>query len=94
MSLLKHEILNPIASARTPCHRGISLKSSTAPRQTVALLNNSKPNVAFFLEALEKEIRTRGYHVLNVVKPRSAGPCPDIDALASRCDYVINAVAD
>ena len=32
--------------------------------------------------------------VVRALKPRSAGPCPDIERLASTCDYVINAVAD
>ncbi|MBI3041262.1 MAG: hypothetical protein HYY78_00340 [Betaproteobacteria bacterium] len=62
----------------------------------IGLLNNSKPNVDFFLDALRKEILAQGngYEVISVTKPRSAAPCPDIDALAKRCSFVINAVAD
>jgi len=65
-------------------------------RTVIGLLNNSKPNVDFFLEALRKEIlaQGKGYDVLGMTKPRSAAPCPEIDALAKRCSFVINAVAD
>ena len=94
MNHANQEILNPLG-ATTARHAGnVLAKGRQKKKQTIGLLNNSKPNVAFFLEALEREIKAQGYNTVNVTKPRSAGPCPDIDLLAKRCDYVINAVAD
>ena len=62
----------------------------------IGLIDNSKPNVAFFLDAIEQALRGLGLprETVRVTKPRSAGPLPDLAALATRCDYVINAVAD
>lgn len=88
-------ILNPVGDTRVA---GVSqAPNAYAPgsKQVIGLLNNSKPNVAFFLEAIEDELRRRGdYEVVSVSKPRSADASPDLAALAAQCDYVINAVAD
>ena len=88
------EILNPVGEKEAGQMADAVTKGRDKP--VIGLLNNSKPNVAFFLEALEKEILSQAekYETLNVIKPRSAAACPDIDLLAERCDYVINAVAD
>lgn len=87
-------ILNPAGDAAARHAVGISPKNTAGGKSRIGLLNNSKPNVAIFLAALEGELQTAGYDTLNVTKPRSAGPCPELDGLASQCDFVINAVAD
>ena len=88
------EILNPLgAPAMRALARATAVRNDNA-KKTVGLLNNSKPNVARFLAALAPALAARGCDVVNVVKPRSAGACPDLASLAQRCDYVVNAVAD
>ena len=71
-------------------------RAGGAHRIVIGLIDNSKPNVAYFLDAVEEGIRGRGIEgeTLRVTKPRAAGPLPDLTQLAARCDYVINAVAD
>jgi hypothetical protein len=91
-----HEVLNPVGKqeARRKPDAVTQVKGRDKP--VIGLLNNSKPNVALFLETVESELLRQGkqYETVNVVKPRSAGPSPEIEFLAERCDYVINAVAD
>ena len=94
MNLSHQEILNPVGNTAALHRTDVAIREKGAGKPVVGLLNNSKPNVSHFLEAIEKDIRAQGYRTVNVTKPRSAGPCPDIDALAGRCDYVVNAVAD
>jgi len=93
---MNQEILNPVGERQGGRKAAAVTQRKGQGKPVIGLLNNSKPNVAFFLEAIEQELRTPGtnYEIVNVVKPRSAGPCPDIELLAERCDYVINAVAD
>ena len=89
-----HGILNPAgvkAAGRAP---EVAARKKRSTKPVIGLLNNSKPNVAYFLAAVEQDIRANGYRTVNLTKPRSAGPCPDVETLAERCDYVINAVAD
>lgn len=90
------QILNPIGEKQTRQRPDAAVKGKGRERPVIGLLNNSKPNVSFFLEAVEKEIlsQAKGYQTFNMTKPRSAAACPDIDLLAERCDFVINAVAD
>jgi len=90
------EIMNPVGAIpaeRRSAHRE---QRKRRGKLVIGLLNNSKPNVAFFLEGVDRELRAQPtpYEIVSVVKPRSAGPSPDIELLAARCDYVINAVAD
>ena len=88
-------ILNPVGVVRTQASSGTTTRRTRGGGRVIALLNNSKPNVGYFLEAIAEELRNSGnYEILNVAKPRSAGPCPDLVALAAKCDFVINAVAD
>lgn len=93
---MNQEILNPVGERQGGRKAAAVTQRKGRRKPVIGLLNNSKPNVAFFLEAIEQELRAPGtnYEIVNVVKPRSAGPCPDIELLAERCDYVINAVAD
>lgn len=89
-------ILNPVGEKEGRQAAGAATRVKRRDRPVIGLLDNSKPNVAFFLEAVEREILSGGkaYQTLTITKPRSAGACPDIDLLAGRCDYVVNAVAD
>ena len=93
---MNQEILNPVGEKEAGRKADAVTQGKGRDKPVIGLLNNSKPNVAFFLEAVEKELlsQAKRYETVNVVKPRSAGPCPDIELLAERCDYVINAVAD
>ena len=93
---MNQEILNPVGERQGGRKAAAVTQRKTRDKPVIGLLNNSKPNVAFFLEAIEQELCASGtnYEIVNVVKPKSAGPCPDIELLAERCDYVINAVAD
>jgi hypothetical protein len=96
MSRSPQEILVP-----TP-DQGVSVKAHKVARtgngaqRVIGLLNNSKPNVNYFLEAIDVELASRfpDYKIVNFVKPRSAGPCLELDDIAEQCDFTINAVAD
>lgn len=92
----KRAVLNPEGE---PEARRVAAPSGGAGAgrvPTIGLLDNSKPNVGYFLDGIEEAIRAPGEprETLRVTKPRSAGPSPDLALLAERCDYVINAVAD
>jgi hypothetical protein len=93
---MKQEILNPVGERQARRKAAAVNQRKGRGKPVIGLLNNSKPNVALFLGAVESELLGQGknYETVNVVKPKSAGPCPDIELLAERCDYVINAVAD
>src|SRR5262249_25784208 len=96
MSRFPHEILVPTAD------QGVSVKARKVARtgngtqRVIGLLNNSKPNVNYFLEAIDAELASRfpDYKIINFIKPRSAGPCLELDNIAEQCDFAINAVAD
>lgn len=91
-----HDILNPLGEPGTDRRPSVSSRRVRGAKPVIGLLDNSKPNVALFLQAMEEELRERdrSYEFIKVTKPRSAMACPDVDALAEQCDYVINAVAD
>ena len=93
---MTQEILNPVGTKEPRRKPGAVTRTKSRDKPVIGLLNNSKPNVAPFLEAIASELLGQGkqYETVNVVKPRSAGPSPEIEFLAERCDYVINAVAD
>jgi hypothetical protein len=97
MAISNRQMVSPVGT-REFRHESEALRilSGDGDVPVVGLLNNSKPNVDFFLDALKTEIlaQGKGYATFGATKPRSAGPCPDLDALAKRCDFVINAVAD
>lgn len=94
MSPSNNPVLSPAGNTAVRNAEAVSARRTHGRKPVIGLLNNSKPNVAFFLAALDAEAKARGYDTLNLTKPRSAGPCPDIDGLAAGCDFVINAVAD
>ena len=90
------EVLNPVGKKESRRKPDAVTRAKSRDKPVIGLLNNSKPNVALFLEAVESELlrQEKNYETVNVVKPRSAGPAPEIEFLAEHCDYVINAVAD
>lgn len=90
------EILNPVGAKETRQRGDAAASGKARGTPVIGLLNDSKPNVAFFLQAVEEAILSegKGYQIFNSTKPKSAGPSPDIDLLAERCDFVINAVSD
>ena len=96
MKSARCKILTPVGEIRSKAPSDAARARPRRARPVIGLLDNSKPNVALFVQALERRLRERGgdYEVVNVAKPRSAMPLPDLDAVAARCDYVINAVAD
>jgi hypothetical protein len=63
---------------------------------TIALLDIRKPRGDVFLDELERLLRERGHEVLREAKPTFTKPAPpDIRReIASRCDAVIEALAD
>jgi hypothetical protein len=93
---MDQEIMNPVGAATMDRKSAGAAQRKRRAKPVIGLLNNSKPNVAFFLQGIAREVRARpdSFEIVSVVKPRSAGPSPDIELLAARCDYVINAVAD
>ena len=91
------QVLSPVGVQKRPdAGQGATGRAASGKAPVIGLLNNSKPNVDFFIHALKPEVLSAfsGYQTLELTKPRSAGPCPDIEALAKRCSFVINAVAD
>ena len=90
------DILSPVGDTGTTREPAAAPSRVRNAKQVIGLIDNGKPNVALFVRALKRQMSERGVasEFVEVTKPRSAMPCPDLDALAGRCDYVINAVAD
>jgi hypothetical protein len=64
--------------------------------KTVGLLDISKPRGNVFLDRLEAKLRDRGAETVRFVKPTFTKPAP-VDLrheIATRCDAVIEALAD
>ena len=95
MARPKQCILNPIADAFTPTLEQVAGGKLGNDARAIGFIDNSKPNVSWLVEVLARELGTAGEpDIINVAKPRSAGPSPDIDFLAGRCRLVVNAVGD
>ena len=64
--------------------------------QTVALVDIRKPRGDVFLDELERQLTERGLAVLRTAKPTFTKPAPaDLRRdIATRCDAVIEALAD
>lgn len=89
------KVLNPVGAVLLRADAASARTRNAGGKMTIGLLDNSKPNVGLFLSAFEAELRRSGaYEIVNVTKPRSAAPSPDLALLAARCDFVVNAVAD
>src|SRR5215831_551162 len=89
-------ILIPTADQEVRVNARKAARTGNGTQRVIGLLNNSKPNVNFFLESIDAELASRfpDYKIVNFVKPRSAGPCLELDNIAEQCDFAINAVAD
>jgi hypothetical protein len=64
--------------------------------RTIGLLDISKPRGSVFLDRVEARLRDRGAAVLRFAKPTFTKPAP-VDLrheIATRCDAVIEALAD
>ena len=64
--------------------------------KTVGLLDISKPRGNVFLDRLETKLRDRGAETIRFMKPTFTKPAP-VDLrheIATRCDAVIEALAD
>ncbi len=64
--------------------------------KTVALLDISKPRGNVFLDRVEELLRARGASTIRFAKPTFTKPAP-VDVrheIATRCDAVIEALAD
>ena len=91
----RYDILNPVGDAFAPSPPAApAAPRASDARRAVGLLDNSKPNVSHFMQGLAQALGTTQREIIGVVKPRSAGPSPDIAYLADRCQFVINAVGD
>ena len=95
MSPSPQEILVPTADQGVSVRAHKASRTGNGAKRVIGLLNNSKPNVNFFLESIDEELASRfpDYKIVNFIKPRSAGPCPELDSIAEQCDFAINAVA-
>ena len=73
-------------------HRGFAALEG----RTIGLLDISKPRGSVFLDRVEEQLRGRGATVLRFAKPTFTKPAP-VDLrheIATRCDAVIEALAD
>lgn len=87
-------VLSPVGVTSAHIEPHLASRESGG-RRAIGLIDNSKPNVSYFIEALRDGLRRSGEHeIVSVAKPRSAAACPDLEALVNRCRFVINAVAD
>ena len=80
------------AADRAPPRRG----SRALEGRTIGLLDISKPRGSVFLDRVEEQLRGRGATVLRFAKPTFTKPAP-VDLrheIATRCDAVIEALAD
>lgn len=86
-------VLDP-TSERDPAGRPLAAREGGPTR--VALLDIRKPRGDVFLNELETLLRERGIEVLREAKPTFTKPAPaDLRRdIASRCDAVIEALAD
>jgi hypothetical protein len=90
------DILVPTADQEVRVNARKAARTGNGAQRVIGLLNNSKPNVNHFLQAIDAELASRfpDYKIINFIKPRSAGPCLELDDIAEQCDFAINAVAD
>ena len=88
-------MLDPTAE-RTPAERARLARPSSLAGLTVGLLDISKPRGDRFLDRIEQHLTQRGATVERFCKPTFTKPAP-IDLrqqIATRCDAVIEALAD
>jgi hypothetical protein len=88
-------LLDP-TSENTPSERTLSVRPKTLAGLTVGLLDISKARGDIFLNRLEEKLTDNGMKVLRYSKPTFTKPAP-VDLryeIASKCDAVIEALAD
>ena len=88
-------VLDP-TSERNPAQRERVARLAGLESKTVGLLDISKARGDVFLDRVEQQLRERGAEVLRFRKPTFAKPAP-VDLrheIATRCDAVIEALAD
>ena len=87
-------VLDP-TDERTPIRRA-PVARPPALRGVVGLLDIRKPRGDVFLDRLDARLRARGVEVLRYAKPTFTRPAPpDLRReIATKCDFVIEALAD
>jgi hypothetical protein len=88
-------LLDPTGE-RAPATRERVARLESLDGKTVGLLDISKPRGDIFLDTIEARLRDRGAEVLRFAKPTFTKPAP-VDLrheIATRCDAVIEALAD
>ena len=88
-------LLDP-TSENAPAERSLSKRPETLIALTVGLLDISKGRGDIFLNRLEEKLTDTGIKVLRFKKPTFTKPAP-VDLrheIASKCDAVIEALAD
>jgi len=89
------KVLDP-TSEQVPAIRARTARPETLDGLTVGLLDISKARGNVFLDRLDEVLRSRGARVERFIKPTFTKPAP-IDLrheIATRCDVVIEALAD
>ena len=88
-------LLDP-TSEQSPARRERLPRLDTLNGKTVGLLDISKPRGDIFLNRLQLELEKRGARVERFSKPTFTKPAPaDLrHEIATRCDAVIEALAD
>lgn len=92
---MTRELLDP-TSERTPRTRPRAPRLATLAGRTIALLDIRKPLGDAFLDRIADRLREQGATVQRFTKPTFTKPAP-IDLrheIATRCDAVIEALAD
>ncbi len=96
MSELSAKVLLDPTGERSPATRERVARLDRLEGKTVGLLDISKPRGDVFLDTIEARLRDRGADVLRFTKPTFTKPAP-VDLrheIATRCDAVIEALAD
>lgn len=88
-------LLDPTAES-TPVMRARLGRPASLEGLTIGLLDIAKPRGGEFLDRVDGLLRERSYKVERFRKPRFSGVAPDElkQAIASRCQVVIEALAD
>ncbi len=88
-------LLDPTGE-RNPASRPRLPRLASLAGRTLGLLDISKPRGDLFLDRVEERLRESGATVLRFRKPTFTKPAPvDLrQEIASRCDAVIEALAD
>ena len=89
-------ILDPTREAAPAGRPLASERLGRDGKATIALLDIRKPRGDVFLDELEQLIAAQGHTVIRTAKPTFTKPAPaDVRAeIATRCDAVIEALAD